>query len=131
MFVALRDRALSLPDDAEVREEFMSTRMVETGPGTVKLQNPPGTHDDIVTAVGMVITDLMGRPEPGGGMITVPRGRVRPVSLAQRTEGRPSLSLAQRARAAARAGTYGPGGAILLEGTANDPGKLRRGRQNR
>lgn len=124
LFIALRDRALSLPDDAEVREEFMSTRMVETGPGTVKLQNPAGSHDDIVTAVGMVITDLMDRPEPGGGQITVPRGRIADVSLAQRAQGRPSLSLAQRARVAARAGAaYGPGGAILLEGTANSPGR--------
>ena len=131
VFVALRDRALSLPDDPEVRAEFMSTRMVETGPGTVKLQNPAGSHDDIVAAVGMVITDLMGRPDPGSGMITVPRGRRAVVSLAQQAAGRPGLSLDQRARAAQRAGTYGPGGAILLEGTANDPGKLRRGRENR
>ena len=132
VFVALRDRALSLPDDPEVRAEFMSTRMVETGPGTVKLQNPAGSHDDIVAAVGMVITDLMGRPDPGGGMVTVPRGRRDPVSLAQRAAQRPGLSLAQRARAAARAGAaYGPGGAILLEGTANDPRRLRRGREER
>lgn len=131
VYVALRDRALSLPDDPEVRQEFMSTRMVETGPGTVKLQNPAGSHDDIVAAVGMVIADLMGRPDPGGGMITVPRGRVRPVNLAQRATGRPSLPLAQRARIAARGGGYGPGGALLLDGTANDPGKLRRGRGNR
>lgn len=131
VYVALRDRALSLPDDPEVRQEFMSMRMFETSPGTVKLQNPAGSNDDIVAAVGMVIAYLMGRPDPGGGMITVPRGRVRPAGLAQRAMGRPSLPLAKRARAAARAGTYGPGGAILLEGTANDPGKLRRGREAR
>lgn len=120
LFVALRDRTLSLPDDPEVRAEFLAVRMVETGPGTVKLQNPPGTHDDIVTAVGMVVADLTSRPDDGPGQITVPRGRRDPVSLAQRAAQRPGLSLAQRARAAARAGTYGPGGAILLKGTAND-----------
>ncbi|WP_133249892.1 hypothetical protein [Brachybacterium endophyticum] len=100
VFVALRDQALSLPDDEEVRSEFVSTRMVETGPGTVKLQNPPGTHDDIVAAVGMVISDLMDQPEPGGGMVTVPRGRVRASGLAERVAGRPSLRFPQQARAA-------------------------------
>ena len=131
VFVALRDRALSLPDDAEVREEFMSTRMVETGPGTVKLQNPPGAHDDIVSAVGMVVADLMDQPETGRGMVTVPRGRRDDVRLSERAMQRPTMPLAQRARIAARGGGYGPGGALLLDGTANDPGKLRRGRENR
>ncbi|MFE5775122.1 hypothetical protein [Brachybacterium sp. NPDC056505] len=102
VFVALRDRALSLPDDEEVRAEFVSTRMVETGPGTVKLQNPPGSHDDIVAAVGMVISDLMDQPEPGGAMVTVPRGRRDAVRLAQRASQRPSLPLPLRAREAAR-----------------------------
>ena len=36
LYGALRDRALSLPDDEETRAEFVTTRMVETGPGTVK-----------------------------------------------------------------------------------------------
>lgn len=74
LYGALRDRALDLPDDAETRQEFLSVRMVETGPGTVRLQNPPGTHDDIVTAVGMVVVDLVERGDPGRASITVPRG---------------------------------------------------------
>lgn len=69
---SLRDRALSLPDDDEVREEFLTTRLVETGPGTVKLQNPPGNHDDIVVAVGMVVADLTERPALCRGSITMP-----------------------------------------------------------
>ncbi|MGO1227810.1 MAG: terminase large subunit domain-containing protein [Brachybacterium sp.] len=131
LFVALRDRALSLPDDSEVREEFMSTRMVETGPGTVKLQNPPGTHDDIVTAVGMVVSDLMDQPETGRGMVTVPRGRRDAVRLAERAMQRPTMPLDQRARIAARGGGYGPGGAVVLDGTANDPRRVRSGRWGR
>ena len=53
----------SLPDDDELRREFLAVRLVETGPGTVIVQNPPGTHDDIVVAVGMVVADLTERPE--------------------------------------------------------------------
>ena len=75
---ALRDRSLSLPDDDETREEFMSARMVETGPSTVKLQNPPGTHDDLVVAVGMIVADLSQRPAALMGGISVPGRSVAP-----------------------------------------------------
>lgn len=64
---ALRDHALDLPDNEETRAEFLTTRMVETGPGTVKTQNPPGTHDDILTAVGVVVADLTERPDIRAG----------------------------------------------------------------
>ena len=36
LYNALRDRALGLTDEEETRLEFLSTRLVETGPGTVK-----------------------------------------------------------------------------------------------
>lgn len=72
---ALRDRALELPDDEETRAEFISTRLIETGPGVIKLQNPRGAHDDIPTAVGMITTDLMAQSEVGRASITVPKGR--------------------------------------------------------
>lgn len=88
---ALRDRALSLPDDAELREEFLTVRLVETGPSTVKLSNPAGHHDDIVTAVGMVAADLLGRPEVGRASIGIPRGTLdqrRSGSLARALTGR-------------------------------------------
>lgn len=68
--------ALDLPDEEETRAEFLSTRLVETGPGVVKIQNPPGAHDDIVTAVGMLVVDLTEQPETGRGSITVASGRV-------------------------------------------------------
>ncbi|PRZ36578.1 hypothetical protein CLV47_12114 [Antricoccus suffuscus] len=74
---ALRDRALDLPDDAELRDEFIATRLVETAPGVVKIQNPAGSHDDIVTAVAMVVADLANMPDVGRGSIAVPHGRVR------------------------------------------------------
>lgn len=78
LHIALRDHALELPDDEETRTEFLSTRLIETGPGTVKLDNPPGTHDDIVTAVGMVLMHLTAKPEYGAGRVSVPTGRVGP-----------------------------------------------------
>lgn len=83
LHLALRDRTLSLPDDPEVRAEFITTRLVETGPGTVKLQNPRGAHDDIVTAVGMVVADLTDRPQTvGSARVTLPTGKVQRAPLA-------------------------------------------------
>ena len=75
---ALRDRALSLPDDVEVRDKFLSTRLVETAPVVVKLSNPRGSHDDIVTAVGMIVADCMELPDDSGARVTVPLGRIGP-----------------------------------------------------
>lgn len=126
VYVALRDRALSLPDDPEVREEFLTARLVETGPGTVKLQNPPGAHDDIVTAVGMVVTDLLERPEIGACNITVPAGRRLPPratgSAALPMSARTATPSPQQLRRVAREGPRGlAGGPILMKGTANDP----------
>jgi hypothetical protein len=120
LYGALRDRALSLPDDEETRSEFVSTRLVETGPGTVKIQNPPGAHDDIVTAVGMVVADLTQRSE-GRGLITSAVSRtIEPRSY---THARPTLPWASRVRSAAQNGPRGlpGGGAVLLPGSANDP----------
>jgi len=62
LFVALRDRALVLPDDAELISELQTARLVETGPGVVKLINPRGTHDDLATAVGMAVVHLTDHP---------------------------------------------------------------------
>lgn len=121
LFGALRDRSLSLPDEEETRAEFVATRMIETGPGTVKLQNPPGAHDDIVTAVGMVVADLAQRPEFHGGSITVP-GRVsRSVTRTTTTE-HAALSTPRAVRDAARRGPRGIA-AIVMPGTANDPSR--------
>jgi phage terminase large subunit-like protein len=63
LYVALRDRLLSIPDDPALVSELASVRMVETGPGLVKLDNPPGTHDDQAVAVAMCAAHLW---EQGG-----------------------------------------------------------------
>lgn len=59
---ALRDRSIGLPDDPELLEELRQVRIVATGPGTVKLDNPPGTHDDQAVAVALVAAELLERP---------------------------------------------------------------------
>lgn len=115
---ALRDHALELPDDDETRAEFLTTRLVETGPGTVKIQNPPGAHDDIVTACGMLVADLTDRPDIGRGSITVPRGL-----LPQRStrDLAPALPLPMALRRAASTRGRHAGAALLIPGSANDP----------
>lgn len=45
-----------------------------TAPGMIKMSNPPGTHDDVLTAIGMVVADLVSQPEVGTGSIWSPVG---------------------------------------------------------
>lgn len=60
----------------QVREEFLATRPVEAAPGSVRLSHPHGSHDDVVTEVGIAIVDLTERPDLGGARSTVPQGRI-------------------------------------------------------
>jgi Phage Terminase len=59
---ALRDRAIGLPDDPVLLEELQQVRIVQMGPGAVKLANPPGTHDDQAVAVALAAAQLLVRP---------------------------------------------------------------------
>jgi hypothetical protein len=127
VYTALRDRTLSLPDDEEVRDEFMSARLVETGPGTLKLQNPDHHHDDIVTTVAMVVADLTSRPEVGRGGVTVPRGWINRTQK-DYTAARPRIGIDPRTQSLAalrnsRTIAVG-GGPILVPGSANDPRRV-------
>jgi hypothetical protein len=66
--VALRDHALSLPDDEELITELTSARLVETGPGLVKMVNPGRTHDDAAAALGMCLVHLLDHPSGVGSI---------------------------------------------------------------
>lgn len=101
--------------------------MVETGPGTVKLANLPGTHDDIVTAVGMVVADLAGRSEPGPGTVTNPADSAVRIARTARglgpraaMGGHPLGVTRDGLRGASRNGSRGIA-AILVPGSANEP----------
>lgn len=118
LYGSLRDRSLSLPDDPETRAEFIATRMVETGPSTVRLTNPPGAHDDIVAAVGMVVVDLTERPDLGRGSVWVPRGLIPRRAVHDAT---PTLPLKMSLRRAARTRGGHAGAALIIPGSANDP----------
>lgn len=123
--MAVRDRAVSLPDDAELLDEAATARMIETGPSTVKLSNPAAHHDDVLTAIGMVITDPTSQPDIGGGRIIQPnraaRGRRILHSNHDSRVGSLPLQVARRAvrpqSPAARAGGIG----LPVPGSANDP----------
>jgi hypothetical protein len=80
LFVALRDRALVLPDDDELISELQTARLVETGPGVVKMQNPRGSHDDLATAVGMAIVHLTDHPTNLQGRFDLAAARMTMIS---------------------------------------------------
>lgn len=120
----------------------MSTRLVETGPGVVKLSNPVGHHDDIVAAVGMVCVDLVEEPATAGSGFSIPAGRHPAPSLrgglsgtlqgttpsgrhnVGMTNGVPQSWLLRRQKARSPRGI--PGGPILgVPGAHDDPRKRR------
>jgi hypothetical protein len=80
LFAALRDRALVLPDDEELLAELSRVRLIETGPGLVRLDHRSGEHDDQAVTVAMVTASLLDRPT-GGGRIHVATGDQPPIRL--------------------------------------------------
>lgn len=122
---AIRDHGLSLPDDEEVRSEFLTTRLVETGPSTLKLSNPTGSHDDIVTAVGMVLVDLAERPEVGRGAIYTARDFKAPERARRYEQPRAPVLTAARFRARKMPGGLPGGGATTgVPGAYDDPNRI-------
>lgn len=126
---ALRDRAIDLPDDPELQSQLATVRIVETGPGTVKMQNPTGTHDDLAVAVAMVAADLLSQPDLVGGVISTAQGSIGRRSNITTREAirrpRPGSGLAG-ALAANRAkrmprGLPGAGAVVGVPGAHDDP----------
>jgi len=123
--VALRDRAIELPDDPELQTELLTVRMVETGPGVVKMNNPEGTHDDVVTAVAMVAAELTAQPDCGPASVSVPTRKLGPRATATTREaithnstGRVALTLA---RSAQRRSPRGVSFAVRVPGAYDEP----------
>jgi hypothetical protein len=75
LYGGLRDRSIMLPDDEELAEELASVRLVETGPGLVRLDHHHSQHDDRAVVVGMLTASLMDQPS-GALKLTIPTGRI-------------------------------------------------------
>jgi hypothetical protein len=58
----IRDRALSLPDDAELLDELAAVRLRETSPGVHRLDHDAGRHDDRAVALALGAEHLLSRP---------------------------------------------------------------------
>jgi hypothetical protein len=88
----IADRALQLPDDAELLDELTHVRLRESSPGVYRLDHDSGRHDDRAIALGLAAAHLLDRQ---------PRSR-HPVPIglaaAQPTEPHPLLRRAVDAR---------------------------------
>ena len=58
---AIRDRALALPDDAELLDELANVRLRETSPGVYRLDHDAGRHDDRAVALALAADYLLAR----------------------------------------------------------------------
>jgi hypothetical protein len=92
LFGALRDRAILLPADDELVAELSAVRLVETGPGLVRLDHKSGQHDDMAVVCAMCTASFMDRPTGGARILTADHLRV------------PSLRLTPSREAAAETG---------------------------
>lgn len=124
LYIGIRDRTILLPDDPELISELQTVRLVETGPRTIKMINPAGTHDDAATAVGMVIAELSEEPDPMPARFFFP-GRSGEKIVRATQDATPRLPAASAARQALR---EGPGGVpwLLVPGSANDRRRAER-----
>jgi hypothetical protein len=59
LHLLLRDRALALPDDAELLDELANVRLRETSPGVLRMDHDPGQHDDRAIALALAAQRLL------------------------------------------------------------------------
>lgn len=123
LHLLLRERRLSLPDDAELLDELANVRLRETSPGVFRLDHDAGKHDDRAVALGLAALALTEKPPAGRGGITDPTRLTGPLERAL-TDATPALSGAAALRHAQRVGPLLPGGALLVPGSANDPRRV-------
>lgn len=123
LHLLLRERRLSLPDDAELLDELANVRLRETSPGVFRLDHDAGKHDDRAVALGLAALALTEKPPAGRGGITDPTRLTGPLERAL-TDATPALSGAAALRHAQRVGLLLPGGALLVPGSANDPRRV-------
>lgn len=61
LFRLLRDGLLDLPADEDLVTELASVTLRENTPGSYRLDNPPGTHDDRAVALALLSHELLER----------------------------------------------------------------------
>lgn len=65
----IRDRALQLPDDAELLDELTNVRLRETSPGVYRLDHDQGRHDDRAIALALAAENLLSKPPVRWGLM--------------------------------------------------------------
>ena len=82
LYGALRDRAIVLPDDDELLDELASVRLVETGPGLVRLDHNRSGHDDQAVAIALVVLELTRLGPEGGRPVLFDDAYIRATAVA-------------------------------------------------
>lgn len=70
LHLALRNRLLWLPQDADLLSELGRVRLRESTPGSVRLDHDSGEHDDQAVAIGIAVALLQGRSDSSQGWLT-------------------------------------------------------------
>lgn len=67
LHLLLRNRALALPDDAELIDELANVRLRETSPGVIRMDHDAGRHDDRAIALALAAHRLLEQPDSMAG----------------------------------------------------------------
>ena len=62
LYRLLRDSAIDLPDDPELIEELSRVRLIETAPGSYRIDHDRSEHDDRVISLALAALHLVERP---------------------------------------------------------------------
>jgi hypothetical protein len=63
----LKERRLSLPDDAALRDELLNTHLRETSPGTYRIDHAAGRHDDRAISLALDV-EALAKGDGGQGL---------------------------------------------------------------
>lgn len=77
LHLLLRNRALALPDDAELIDELSNVRLRETSPGVIRMDHDAGRHDDRAIALALAAHRLLDHPRGMTGQYMYARGTSR------------------------------------------------------
>ena len=67
LHLALRNRLLWIPNDADLLAELARVRLRETGIGTARLDHDSDGHDDQAVAIAIIVAELVGNVKTSGG----------------------------------------------------------------
>jgi hypothetical protein len=89
----IRNTLLAIPDDADLIDELVATKLKETAPGVLRLDHESQRHDDRAVALAMAAHEIVTTPDTYVDAVPWALDRISPWALSDRTD--PQMYAAQ------------------------------------